>query len=157
MKFSPLQLKRYLLPEITCAANDKYDPEKPSELRDESFKAAGQLYPMESKKPKDYSAWSLEFELAQKPDEAANVPYFFKVKLVGLFHFRTGEGDVTPEVFVQTNGSSILYGIAREILRGLTAVGPWDNMLLPTVSFYNQESAIKEPEKKLKGPKAKKA
>ena len=144
------------MPEISCIANPGYDPERPADLRDESFKAESRLHAMESKDPEQHSSWSVELDLSQQPDDKANVPYHFQVKLVGLFRCSNKPSDVPQEAFVRTNGSSILYGIAREFLRSLTAVGPWSDMLLPTVSFYPDAPTAPEPPKKLKerkGPK----
>jgi preprotein translocase subunit SecB len=140
MKLSPLQLVRYLVPEVACVANAAYDDKKPSDLSETSFKAESQIHPLESKSPDKYSSWSVELDLSQDADEKANVPYHFNIKLVGLFRCNNKEGNVPAEVFVRTNGSSILYGIARETLRSLTSVGPWGDMLLPTVSFYASEA-----------------
>ncbi len=149
MKLSPLQLVRYLMPQITCEANAAYDNKKPSDLSETTFKAESQIHPVDSKSPDKYSSWSVELDLSQEPDEKANVPYHFKVKLVGLFRCNSKEGNMNPEAFVRTNGSSILYGIARETLRSITSVGPWRELLLPTVSFYANEAL---PEK-VEGPK----
>ncbi|TLD72266.1 hypothetical protein FEM03_02610 [Phragmitibacter flavus] len=143
MNLSPLQLIRYLVPEISCVANEHYDVERSSDLNDNTFKVESQIYPLESKEPKKYTAWSVELDLCQLPDESANIPYQFKVKIVGLFRCSKKKADLTPEVFVRTNGSSILYGIARETLRSITSVGPWGDMLLPTISFYKEPAADK--------------
>jgi len=141
MKLSPLQLVHYLMPEVGCAANENYDPKRPADLSDDSFKAESRIHSLTSKNPKEYTSWSVELDLSQQPDSKANVPYHFHFKLVGLFHCSAQPGNVSQEVFVRTNGSSILYGIARETLRALTATGPWGGSLLPTVSFYAEEPA----------------
>ena len=156
MKLSPLQLMRYLMPEITCAANPSFDPARTADVCNGAFHVESRLAPMDSKSPQDYSSWSIDLDLSQQPDEKANVPYHFHVKLVGLFRCNAAPGDIAPEVLVKINGSSVLYGIAREFLRSLTAVGPWGDLLLPTVSFcpddVSQEPAPpkKKPRKALK-------
>jgi preprotein translocase subunit SecB len=33
----------------------------------------------------------------------------------------------------------MLYGLAREVIRNLTAQGPFPPILIPTVSFYDRE------------------
>ncbi|WP_395734678.1 hypothetical protein [Prosthecobacter sp.] len=156
MKLSPLQLVRYLMPEVSCAANANHDPKRPADLSDESFKAESRIHALESKNPEKYTSWSVELDLSQMPDVKANIPYQFSFKLVGLFQCNAQPGNVSQEVFVRTNGSSILYGIARETLRSLTAVGPWGAVLLPTVSFYSEEASLPEqvPSKKLKSRKS---
>jgi precorrin-4 methylase len=64
---------------------------------------------------------------------------------VGIFAFL--DGAVTSEKeeqFVQVNGSSILYGAAREFLRSMTTLGPWGSAIIPGVSFYEQQASLKE-------------
>lgn len=152
MKLSPLQLAKYLMPEISCAANPDFDAQRPADICDGSFKVLATVVPMKSKSPKDYSSWSVNLDLSQQPDEKANVPYHFSVKLVGLFRCSAAPANVAAEVFVKTNGSSVLYGIAREFLRSLTAVGPWGDLLLPTVSFC-PDDVLTEPAPPKKKPR----
>lgn len=107
MKLSPLQLVRYLMPEVTCVANPDYDPEKLRSFSDESFRSEGEIHRMEEEPKVKYSSWSVELDLSQRPDGSVNVPYHFQVKLVGLFRCSNAPADIPAEVFVKTNGSSI--------------------------------------------------
>ncbi|MES2738369.1 MAG: hypothetical protein V4672_18760 [Verrucomicrobiota bacterium] len=135
MKLSPLQLVRYLMPDVFCVAYADYDPEKPRHYGDQSLQVSGSVTPMKADKKDDFSTWSVDLELQLEPSEDTNVPYRIAIKLVGLFRCSSTPADMPTDAFVQANGSSILYGIARELIRGLTAIGPWGQVLLPTLSF----------------------
>lgn len=66
-----------------------------------------------------------------------NFPYEFKLVIVGAFTCgdELPEG-VSKETFVKVNGSSVLYGVAREMIRATTARGPYLDLMVPTISFY---------------------
>lgn len=53
---------------------------------------------------------------------------------------------VSKETFVKVNGCSILYGVSREMIRATTARGPWLELMIPTISFY-EPPLIKKVEK----------
>jgi hypothetical protein len=84
-------------------------------------------------------------KVSQKLTEGQNFPYKFDLTILGFFVCRDG---VPPEAgeqrFVRVNGSSMLYGIAREIIRSTTAMGPWGFILLPTISFYEKDPTQKD-------------
>jgi len=46
---------------------------------------------------------------------------------------------------VRTNGPSMLYGVAREMARDLTARGPFPPQVLPSVSFIPDAPAAPAP------------
>ena len=137
MKLSPLQLSRHVVPQISCRANADFKPEADVQALNDTFAAEAEVFPLESKDPAHHSSWGVELDLRHADAKASNSPYEFEIKLVGFFRCNNKPGDVPTEVFVQTNGSSILFGIARELLRSLTAAGPWGELILPTVSFYD--------------------
>ena len=65
--------------------------------------------------------------------------------LVGFFGCRDGfPSPEDEEQFVRVNGSSMLYGAAREIVRSLTSRGPWGELMLPGISFYDKGAKPKE-------------
>ena len=147
MKAAPLQLIRYLISESSCVANRDYDPQKDSEFREDLFNvnvdlSAGKVAEKETAAER---YWSIEMKLEQKIVPQQNFPYAFTATLVGFF---TCAEDLPPNIseerMVRVNGSSILYGIAREVVRHLTSPGPWGELMLPTLSFY-EPSLDKQP------------
>jgi len=144
MKYSPLQLVRYLIPEISVSANSSFDPQKPIEARTDQFSVQVVVTQQEVHEEFKGHSWSIEMTITQKIMEGQNSPYTFRLSLVGLFFCKDGlPPKAEEERFVRVNGSSILYGAAREMMRSVTALGPWGALLLPTASFYESEAAQK--------------
>lgn len=144
MKPSPLELLNYLAYETSCSANASFDPDKPvtpgKGQPEIGVSAARQ------KKPEGFEGnlWAIEMRISQKL-EGQNFPYAVKVALVGMFAYR--DGTATPEAeekFVRVNGSSMLYGAAREIVRSMTSRGPWEQLFLPSLSFYEPKPETKQ-------------
>ena len=146
MKNSPLQLLRYVVVDVSCTATPTFDPNKPFDnaIADQlSVNAAV----TQQKAPENFPghSWAVEISISQTLKEGQNFPYTFRVTLVGYFACREGlPPEAEEERFVRVNGSSMLYGAAREIVRSLTACGPWGELFLPGISFYDRDSKTKE-------------
>lgn len=79
--------------------------------------------------------------------EEANSPYTFHLRLVGFFNWIPDIVVKDPEKAFKVNGPSILYGIAREIVRTETARGPFPSVTLPSASFIHlADEVAKEAE-----------
>ena len=83
-----------------------------------------------------------------RPEKKGWPEFSLRISHINFWHLhlsRRGVGFMESETrFVQVNGSSMLYGMAREHIRSLTAAGPWGAIILPTMSFYdNKETAQK--------------
>lgn len=145
MKHSPLQLLRYVVTEIACTANAQFNPDKEIHGALEQYSISAKANQLEPAKDVPGHSWSVELVIIQKRDEGQNFPYAFHLTVMGIFACQVGVLDSEKETkFVQVNGSSMLYGIAREQIRALTAAGPWGAMIIPTMSFYDKESPKKE-------------
>ena len=141
MKHSPLQLQRYLVTDISCSANQNYNPEAEWAGAMENFTVESTAVRLEDQPKTSSHSWSVEMVITQKSQKDQNFPYRFHVNLVGVFAFSEGARNAEEEnQFVRVNGSSMLYGIAREVIRSLTAAGPWGAVILPTISFYGDAS-----------------
>lgn len=140
MKHSPLQVLRYIVPEVACSVNPKSDPKKPWE------NGIGELainIAMARQPGPDDSVhlWNIELRVSQKLKEGVNFPYKFDVTLIGFFACKNGfPTPADEEQFVRVNGSSMLYGAARELVRSLTCRGPWGELFIPSISFYDKDS-----------------
>lgn len=145
MKFSHLQLTRYLVPEISVSANSAFNPGKSVEVDAEQLTVHSVVAPLKDQKGSKDHSWLMEMSVTQCLKEKQNFPYTFKVSLVGVFLCKDGlPPSLEEERFVRTNGSSVLYGAAREILRSITTLGPWGEVLLPSVSFVEDEVSKQE-------------
>lgn len=78
---------------------------------------------------------TVELTLKGGPKEGgAPFPYQFEIGYIGIFDGRELPADKRDDL-VMVNGTSMLYGIAREVLLGLTARCDMGPMMLPSVQF----------------------
>ena len=141
MKDSPLQLLRYFTPEICCSANPSFDPQKVCEAGVDQFSVNAVVTRQTAADNFPGHSWCVEMHIAQKYKDGQNFPYKFDVTLIGFFACSDGFPSPADEgQFVRVNGSSMLYGAARELLRSLTSRGPWSEVFLPGISFYDKNS-----------------
>ena len=131
MKLSPLQLLDYFVAEFHFSLNSNFDPKKNVEKNLEEVEATPGCTPTEDKP----SCWTISLELKYQPAADTNTPYLFALTLVGMVEVDEEFPAKLTERLVQTNGPSILYSIARELIREQTARGPEGPFILPTASF----------------------
>jgi hypothetical protein len=141
MKISPLQLRRYFVSEMSCSANMDFNPSRDFQLSFEQFQVETDSWRTEGAS----GSWSLRMVITHQIGPQQNFPYEFKLVMIG-FLVCTGPvpHGLEEDRYVKVNGFSILYGIAREIIRATTARGPWRDLMIPTVSFFE---AARLPEK----------
>jgi preprotein translocase subunit SecB len=142
MKHSPLQPLRYFVTDISCTAAQGFDPTRPFDPAVTVGLSVNATVTRQTP-PEGFlgHSWSVEMSIVQTLKEGQNFPYMFKVALVGFFACR--DGFATPadeEPFVRVNGSSMLYGAAREVIRSLTSRGPWGELFIPGISFYDNKA-----------------
>jgi preprotein translocase subunit SecB len=132
MKISPLQLEQYFVSELHFIVNQQFDAEKTVEIKDDQFSVqSSSLRHKENAKQ-----WQITLQVKHQPATTSNVPYSFSLKVIGFFVVASGFPEERTEQLVKTNGSSMLYGLTREIVRDVTSRGPHAGMMLPSVSFY---------------------
>jgi preprotein translocase subunit SecB len=146
MKTSPLQLVRYVVSDIQCTANPGYSSDAEMEHLADQFEVRTNINRLDGSEDPSVHHWSVEMTIMQQVGPKQNFPYSFKLSLLGIFECRqTEKGPRDEDQFVRVNGSSILYGAAREVVRSLTSVGCWGDLILPTVSFYDPKPVRIEP------------
>lgn len=146
MKHSPLQLLRYVVAEISVSANRTFDPSKPSDCDITRMSVETVVNQQKTSEQGSDNSWLVEMAISQKVLEGQNFPYDFNLIIVGVFALKEGAIAANKESqFVTVNGSSMLYSAARELIRSTTAIGPWGELFLPTVSFYDKETSQRKP------------
>lgn len=138
---SPISCDNYFVTEMNLSANDGYDPEKDSDLDISDIQVESNI----AKVTPDGDQWAVALSVEQNVPAEKNAPYNFVVRLVGLFTMVEGLTAERVEQLLLTNGSSILFSAAREILRDMTAKGPYSPLLLPTLSFFPMPKEEKAP------------
>jgi preprotein translocase subunit SecB len=146
---SQLECKAYFVTSLSLHASIHYKAELPIALVWEDLCVDSDIAKPDEKAP----VWQVTLKVAQNFMQGKNVPYDFSIEIVGLFDIAKIEGIEIkdPEKFVRVNGSSLLFGVAREIIRSNTAAGPYASVLLPTVNFCSYQ---KIEELKVAQPKA---
>lgn len=135
MKPSLISLVDYYATDLSFAANREYRPGEEVQFRAEDFTTVPlvQWVPTEEEPRR----WQVTLEVKHEPIAGVNFPYGYRVVLVGFFHVDSAVAAEDEERFVRIQGASVLYGMAREIVRAVTGRGPHRPVLVPTVSFYD--------------------
>src|SRR5688572_28669735 len=131
MKLSPLQLLDYFVAEFHFTLNSKFDATKELQNKLDQLEAI----PRCDKHADNPLKWTVVLELRYQPAVETNTRYLFSLRLVGVFLVSEEFHKPSVERLVQTNGPSVLYSIARELVREQTARGPDGPFILPTASF----------------------
>lgn len=143
MNLGPISLDHYFVTELSVVARKSYDQEKKIEARPEEFEAKCDILKISTEDDKDL--WQLTLEVAQQPSPESNFPYEFKVFIVGFVEcLLKQEDEEERKRVVKINGASMLYGIVREIVRANTSRGPFEPIMIPTVSFYESSKVSEE-------------
>lgn len=139
---APLEVIDYYVRAMNFEVNLKCDKNKPSQLDLEDVEIKNELLRMEY----DKDRYAVILNLNIKSPENKNTPYAIKLEMYGYFQVSKDMPEEIREKIVKTNGTSILYGAAREIIKEMTARGGYRAILIPTASFaeIKTESVKKE-------------
>lgn len=133
MKPSALQLKHYILTELSLSANRSFDPGKKVQLALRDIVAAPECR-MARKEGRECQ---IVLRIKHSQSAESNSPYFFMIEMIGFFAVSQSVPDDRVAEFAEVNGSSVLYSTAREVLRAAMALGPYLPILLPAVCFFD--------------------
>lgn len=140
MRISPLQLEYYFVAESHVTASREFKAGEPLGVKADDIIVEPEFKPTGAERQ-----WEVTLRVQYTPGPEVNTPYFFTLELVGFFRIDLGYLEDRVERLVQTNGPTILFGIAREVLRNLTGHGPHPPMILPTASFVPERKPPNEP------------
>lgn len=136
MKPSALQLRHYIVTELSLSANRSFDPEKKVHLGLRDVVAEPEC----RADKKNGREWQIVLRVKHSQSAESNSPYFFMIEMVGFFAVGKSVPDEKVADFAEVNGSSVLYSTAREVLRGAMAIGPYLPILLPAVCFFDPKA-----------------
>jgi hypothetical protein len=144
MKLSPLQMAFYKLGEFSLSPRMGIDPEQESLALIDGMSAHLEIHeeePVDGEE--DVASWSVMLFLEFVPPEGDHSPYEFSIGLLGSFKCpKVLPSGLEPRRLVGVNGSSMLYGIARELIQTISEKSMWGRLNLPTMSFTNYEEMI---------------
>lgn len=130
MNPSPLELHYYYTSGLSFSVNKEFKSQGPILSGDDLHIEVDVRDLQDHSQPQ----WLVTLLIRQHASE--DQPYAFSVELEGYFSIPGSRYDATAsEKLLRTNGASILYGVAREMIRSLTAQGPYMPAFLPSVSF----------------------
>lgn len=144
MRPSPLQLASYRLLDIKVTARSEIDPslEDFDALLD-GIHASLDLAHEEDRDTEVSSCWSVFLALRFEARPEDHSPYDFHVVLLAdFFCAKNLPENLDQETLVGVNGTSITYGIARELILSLTEKGLWGALTLPTMTFLNFQELL---------------
>jgi preprotein translocase subunit SecB len=135
MKKAPITLLEYFVTDLTVSANREYKAAENVEFREADFIAEPTVMKIPTQEaPK---RWQVTLTIKYVPAPDSNFPYAYNVVMVGFFRAEDSVKPENEERMVRIQGASVLYGMARELVRAMTGRGPHRAVLLPTASFYD--------------------
>ncbi len=133
MKLSPLQLEGYFLTELSFQADPAHNPGRPIQFHEHDLVVEPTTTPL----PDQERRWQITLKIRLQPRPESNSPYSLSLSLVGVVWAAPQLPADRLESLIRTNGPAMLYGAAREMVRDLTARGPFPALSLPSVSFLS--------------------
>ena len=131
-----MQLEWYFISDLHQTANKEFDRSKPAEVKYENLTVDVEC----TAEKDDNRKWQVMLRVKHQGTADCNSPYSFSLEMIGFTRVLKTYPEEMVEKLVRTNGPSMLFGVAREVLRDLTARGPHVAVLLPSVSFYESTS-----------------
>jgi preprotein translocase subunit SecB len=128
---APLELLDYHVRAMSFEVNLKCDRSKPSQLDLEDVDISNEVAQMQNEK----NRYAVTLNLEIKAPENKNTPYAISLEMYGYFQVSEKMPEEMRERIVKTNGTTILYGAAREIIKEMTGRGVFRSILIPTASF----------------------
>lgn len=162
MKLAPLQLTDYFVFSIHVEALADYDAGKDQDLDVANLLVTENCVPAGEDKPNQFL---IDLIIKQEALEGKNLPYSYELHMIGFIEVSPNFPEDRVQRAVETNGPSMLFGAAREILRAATGRGPYGPVLIPSTTFFkhadapptevNAQPAPKAPRKRPSPRKAK--
>ena len=131
MRLVPISLISAFTTEITVRANGSMRVDQSPTLDISDLRCEHVTLQPSEKQPH----WRVQLMIMQDATPANNAPYSFRIVMEGGFVLTPDFPADQAERFVTINGTSILYGLAREQLRSAMSSGPFVSIMLPSVTF----------------------
>jgi preprotein translocase subunit SecB len=139
MRLAQISLTNYFVSSLQLSTNSKFDPQNPTAIELEDFRIENDAEPTSENR----RTWTvtLGVALTARPEKA--LPCELKLNMVGTVTVDQAVKDENIERLVRINGTSLVFGAARETIRAITSLtGPSRVVLLPTVTFWESKPAV---------------
>ncbi len=145
MQLAPLQLTDYFVHSIHVEALPKYDPGKDQDMDADALHVTEKCFPITED---DSRRFAIDLVVKQDAIDGKNIPYAYELHMVGFIEVHPDFPEEKMRRAVETNGPSMLFGAAREIIRAATGRGPYGPVLIPSTTFFRSEkNQASEPAK----------
>ena len=131
MKLSPIQLEAYAVTDVSCRANQEHKSDQTVSYREEDIVIDHGC----ERDAADDRLWKSFLSVKIQPRTESNAPYYVSLQLSGLVRALPQLESKDIETLMKVNGASLLYGVAREVVRQVTSIGPYAPLLIPSVTF----------------------
>lgn len=138
---SSLKCRGYYVTELALTANPHHQTPEKINLDFADLTIEANAEPVNSEEGAPF--WRVALRVHQNVGPEKNAPYNFAIALLGTFDVHPRFPADRAKQLVEVNGSSILYGAARQILRDAMSNGPFRPLLLPTASFIEPSASTK--------------
>jgi preprotein translocase subunit SecB len=128
---APIQLKHYCIADLRLTPNNEFVITQPHRLNDSDFSVETvTLINKENKRD-----WQLVLKIRHQRSDGSNYPYTYFLEIAGFFEIHNEFPEQDIQKLMSITGASMLYGAAREIMRSITALGPFGQVLIPSIAF----------------------
>lgn len=132
MRAAQISLTNYFVSELQFAANAGFDPGAMTPVEINDLQVVHDIVP----KTEDKRSWQVKLRVALNAPAERNMPCTFLVEIIGFVHVAESVSEDHIERLATINGLALVFSAAREVVRAVTARGPFKSVLLPTVTFW---------------------
>lgn len=132
MRAAQISLTNYFVSELQFAANHAFDAAAPTTLQINDLQV---VHDVEAKTA-DRRSWQLKLRVGSNAPAEQNMPCTFLVEIIGFVQVAESVSEDHIERLATINGLALVFSAAREVVRAVTARGPFKSVLLPTVTFW---------------------
>jgi preprotein translocase subunit SecB len=148
MRPAQIALTSYFVRELQFSENQAFDAQKISTIEIDDL----QLTHEAKSKTEDRRSWELTLRIAVGAAPERNLPCSFLIEIIGLVRVDQSVKEENIERLIGINGISLVFSVAREIVRAVTSRGQFRPILLPTVTFWEPKPApLAGTEDKIRG------
>lgn len=141
MRAAQISLTNYFVSELQFAANHGFNPAAPAALEVHDLQVAYEI----TSKSQDRRSWQLKLRVSLNAPAERNMPCNFVVEIIGFVQVAETVIEDHIERLARINGLSLVFSAAREVVRAVTARGPFKSVLLPTVTFWEPMPSREDP------------
>ena len=137
MKLSPLKIEQYFITKYEFQANPDFNVENEAELYTSDLQVSSKIDKIqESENDERYHVClSVDSPIIQ----GKNIPYSISATIMGFVSIHPEYKADNKDAIIRLNSTSMLFTTLREYIRSQTALGPYNSLILPTITFQDED------------------